>query len=104
MIEPRWFMSTSKIIFAAGIVASFLFMLHGCTRSTSTATTSAADSSPHKGRTQLWQENCNRCHNARSSRYYGDEQWDVAMHHMRIRGSLTAHETRQILEFLQSAN
>ena len=78
-------------------------ILHGCATSTKT-TAQTQQSSIHKGRTQLWQENCNLCHNARSSRYYSDEQWDIAMHHMRVRGSLTAHETREILEFLQAAN
>ena len=78
-------------------------ILHGCATSTKT-TAQTQQSSIHKGRTQLWQENCNLCHNARSSRYYSDEQWDIAMHHMRVRGYLTAHETREILEFLQSAN
>lgn len=57
-----------------------------------------------KGRAQLWSENCMKCHNARSSKYYNDEQWDVAMMHMRIRGNLTADETKSITEFLQSAN
>ena len=78
-------------------------ILHGCATSTKT-TAQTQQFSIHKGRTQLWQENCNLCHNARSSKYYSDEQWDIAMHHMRVRGSLTAHETREILEFLQSAN
>ena len=78
-------------------------MLQGCSTSDKTSAQTQKFSN-HKGRTQLWQENCNRCHNARSSRYYSDEQWDLAMHHMRIRGSLTAHETREILQFLQSAN
>ena len=78
-------------------------ILHGCATSDKMTPQTPA-SSAHKGRTQLWQENCNGCHNARSSKYYSDEQWDVAMHHMRVRGSLTAHETREILEFLQFAN
>ena len=33
-----------------------------------------------------------------------DAEWDVAMHHMRIRANLTAEEHRKILEFLKSAN
>ena len=96
-------MTANKIIILlAGIFLASI--LHGCTTSQSTTTATTEQSSTHKGRAQLWQENCNRCHNARSSKYYSDEQWDLAMHHMRIRGSLTAHETKAILEFLQSAN
>lgn len=57
-----------------------------------------------KGGAQLWAENCVRCHNIRSPSSYSDAQWEVAMHHMRIRANLTAEEHRKILEFLKSAN
>lgn len=57
-----------------------------------------------KSGTQLWTENCTRCHNDRSPAIYNDAQWEVAMHHMRIRANLTAEEHTKILEFLQSAN
>lgn len=57
-----------------------------------------------KGGAQLWAENCVRCHNIRSPSTYSDVEWDVAMHHMRIRANLTAEEHRKILQFLKSAN
>jgi len=57
-----------------------------------------------KGGAQLWAENCVRCHNIRSPSTYGDAEWEVAMHHMRIRANLTAEEHRKVLEFLKSAN
>ena len=57
-----------------------------------------------KGRAQLWQENCMRCHNMRSPTSYSDKEWEVAMHHMRVRANLTAEEHRRILEFLQASN
>ncbi len=57
-----------------------------------------------KSGTQLWSENCTRCHNDRSPASYSDAQWEVAMQHMRIRANLTVEEHRKILEFLQSAN
>ena len=57
-----------------------------------------------KGASQLWAENCVRCHNVRSPSVYSDAEWDVAMHHMRIRANLTADESMKILEFLKSAN
>lgn len=57
-----------------------------------------------KGGAQLWAENCVRCHNNRSPSTYSDAEWDVAMHHMRIRANLTAEEHRKILQFLKSAN
>lgn len=57
-----------------------------------------------KGGAQLWAQNCIRCHNVRSPSTYSDAEWEVAMHHMRIRANLTAEEHRKILEFLKSAN
>jgi len=57
-----------------------------------------------KGGAQLWGENCVRCHNIRSPSSYNDAEWDVAMHHMRIRANLTAEEHRKVMEFLKSAN
>jgi hypothetical protein len=59
---------------------------------------------PSRGRTQMWTENCIRCHNARSPGYYSDREWQVAMHHMRVRCSITPKEYEAILGFLQSAN
>jgi mono/diheme cytochrome c family protein len=68
------------------------------------ATASADSASAEKSGTQLWAENCTRCHGNRSPAAYSDSQWAVAMMHMRVRANLTAEEHRKILEFLQSAN
>lgn len=57
-----------------------------------------------KGGSQLWQENCQRCHNFRSPDTLNDAQWEVAVHHMRIRGNLTAEEHKAIVEFLKAGN
>ena len=59
---------------------------------------------PAKGAAQLWAENCVRCHNSRSPSSYSDTEWDVAMHHMRVRANLTADEYRTIVEFMKAAN
>ena len=67
-------------------------------------TTQATADAPVKGRAQMWSENCIRCHNARSPAYYSDREWDVAMQHMFVRCYLTAKETREIAQFIQSAN
>jgi hypothetical protein len=56
-----------------------------------------------KGRAQLWAENCPRCHNARPATFYTLREWDVAMHHMRVRCSLTAEEHRKIMEFFKAS-
>ena len=65
---------------------------------------SGSSMSTGKGGAQLWAESCMRCHNVRSPSIYGDAEWDVAMHHMRIRANLTAAESTKVLEFLKSAN
>jgi hypothetical protein len=57
-----------------------------------------------KGGAQLWAENCTRCHNMRPPTTYSDAEWEVAMHHMRIRANLTAVEHKKIVEFLKAAN
>lgn len=76
------------------------------TAETAATTTSAAKTTekPAKSGSQLWSENCARCHNMRSPSSYSDTEWDVVMHHMRVRASLTAEEHKKILEFLKSAN
>jgi len=53
---------------------------------------------------QLWAQNCARCHNSRSPSSYSDAQWDVAMLHMRVRANLTPTEHKAILEFLRAGN
>ena len=57
-----------------------------------------------KGGAQLWTENCMRCHNIRDPKSLGDDQWQVAVRHMRVRANLTAYEHEKILAFLKSAN
>ena len=56
-----------------------------------------------KGGSELWSENCGRCHNAPGASNYSSEHWDVIGTHMRMRAHVTAAETRKIVEFLQSA-
>ena len=56
-----------------------------------------------KGRAQLWAENCPRCHNARPATFYSLREWEVAMHHMRVRCPLTAEEHRKIMEFFKAS-
>jgi len=72
----------------------------------STTTSSAAQPSEKvaKDGSQLWSENCARCHNMRSPSSYSDAEWEVVMHHMRVRAHLTPEEHKAILEFLKSAN
>ena len=53
---------------------------------------------------QRWSEVCGQCHNLRSPGEYSDAQWQVAVHHMRVRVPLTGEDQRVILKFLQASN
>ena len=66
--------------------------------------TGTAKAPASKGAARLWAENCNRCHNIRPAGEFSDAQWDVIMHHMRVRANLTGEEHRQILTFLKASN
>ncbi len=53
---------------------------------------------------RAWAQNCMRCHNIRDPQERSDREWEVIVHHMRVRANLTAEEHRLILEFLKAAN
>jgi hypothetical protein len=57
-----------------------------------------------RGHAQMWEQNCGRCHNLRSPSSYSDKSWDIVEVHMRIRGTLTAEETKAIFDFLRAGN
>jgi len=74
-------------------------------RKTASESSGAASSDSYMGLTgeQLWSNNCLRCHNIRPPTMYGNAQWDVIVHHMRLRANITGQEQRAIVEFLKSA-
>lgn len=53
---------------------------------------------------ELWSNNCLRCHNIRPPTMYSNAQWDVIVHHMRLRANVTGAEQRAIVEFLKSSH
>ena len=57
-----------------------------------------------KSGSELWAENCRRCHNFRSPSGYSDSEWEAAMFHMRVRANLTGDEYESITKFLKSSN
>ena len=63
-----------------------------------------SDSSMQLSGQELWSNNCQRCHNTRSPAMYSDAQWDVIVHHMRVRANITGAEQRAIADFLKSAS
>ncbi len=105
-------------IACAGLLSVSLLFCSGC-RKTATMTeaeiaaedqtdhsaqTEVVAEGPSKGGAQAWSENCMRCHNLRPPHERSDREWDIIVHHMRVRANLTAEEHRLILDFLQAAN
>jgi hypothetical protein len=52
--------------------------------------------------TQLWGENCGRCHNAPGPGEFSNVHWDIIGTHMRIRTNITETEETKIIEYLKS--
>jgi hypothetical protein len=111
-LHTRW--TAALAVIAAMFVGAW--MVSGCasgdpppqgaSASPSTQPVHAAmmDSTTHKSGNQLWSENCSRCHNIRPPEYYSDAQWDIVVHHMRLRANITGEEQRKISEFLRASN
>ena len=74
-------------------------------QTTTTQSGGAVSSDSYMGLTgeELWSNNCMRCHNIRPPTMYSDAQWDVILHHMRLRANITGQEQRAIVAFLKSA-
>jgi nitrate/TMAO reductase-like tetraheme cytochrome c subunit len=74
-------------------------------RKRAATSTSAVSSDSYMGLTgeELWSNNCMRCHNIQPPTRYSNAQWDVIVHHMRLRANITGQEQRAIVEFLKSA-
>ncbi len=53
---------------------------------------------------ELWSNNCQRCHNIRAPSVYTPAQWEIIVHHMRVRANITGAEQRAIADFLRSAS
>ncbi len=68
------------------------------------AATSNNESNAGLSGEQLWSNNCLRCHNIRPPQMYTPAQWQVIVHHMRVRANLTGEDQRAILDFLKSAS
>ena len=105
-------MKISKYLSVAGLttlaLGAVVMLVAGCQapgghmHTNSAAVASAGKSG--KGGAQLWAENCLACHNVRSPSQYSDADWDLVMHHMRVRANLSATDTETITKFLRSAN
>ncbi len=55
-----------------------------------------------KSGSQLWSENCRRCHNSPPSSAFSNSQWEIVNTHMRQRAMLNEDEYKKVLDFLQA--
>ena len=85
----------TKIIIALAFIGYIIGFVSSCKSSQVVASKSGA---------QLWGETCVRCHNVPSPNIYSDQQWELTVSHMRLRGNLTKVESDKITEFLKAAN
>lgn len=52
--------------------------------------------------TQLWGENCGRCHNAPGPGEFSAANWEIIGKHMRVRANITESEEKKIIDYLKS--
>lgn len=84
-------MKRNTMIMLVGGVLALTAFIAGC------VTTKVSD----KSGTQLWSENCQRCHNTPPSSSFSNAQWEIINTHMRQRAMLTEEEYKKITEFMQ---
>jgi cytochrome c1 len=75
------------------IIVSVTFSLNSCAVSQQVS---------DKTGTQLWGENCGRCHNAPGPGELNAVNWDIVGKHMKVRANITDIEEKKIIEYLKS--
>jgi len=87
-----------KKLIVLTVLSAFIvivLLLNGC---------AASQKIEAKSGTQLWSENCQRCHNTPSPSTFSAEQWETIGLHMQTRALLTDKERNKIVDFLKSGN
>ena len=64
----------------------------------------SAPSSQEISGSEVWSQNCSRCHNMRPADDFSDGEWEVLVNHMAWRAQLTYEERRAVTQFLQAGN
>lgn len=86
-INSKYFITATLLLLIAN-----LSLLNGCKPSQQVAM---------KSGTQLWAENCQRCHNTPSPSSFSPEQWETVGMHMQTRALITEDEKNKIVNFLK---
>jgi hypothetical protein len=79
-------------LFVLGIGISFGIFFVGC---------KASQMVSNKTGTQLWSENCQKCHNTPSPNSFSPNQWETIGLHMQSRALITDDERNKIVAFLK---
>ncbi|NHA05570.1 cytochrome c [Mucilaginibacter rubeus] len=85
-------MKRNIIIVAAIALMSIVLIVESCVTSKKVA---------GKDGSQLWSENCQRCHNAPPISAFTSSEWGIVNLHMRQRAVLTDDQYKKILAFMQ---
>ena len=95
----------SVLVLLLGSTSCSLFAEPKTNRKADDKSSSGVSNDSYRGLSgeELWSNNCMRCHNIRPPTMYSDAQWDVIVHHMRLRANITGQEQRAIVAFLKSA-
>jgi cytochrome c553 len=72
-----------------------ILLMNGCSVSKKVA---------DKSGTQLWAENCARCHNAPPPGEFNNDNWEIVGMHMQVRANITQTDMEKIIDFMKSAN
>jgi len=83
-------------MYLLGIIFLVALGISGCTSVQKTADDESG--------VQLWAQNCQRCHESPPPNAYSDDQWDVAINHMRVRAHISGLQAQKVVSFLKSAN
>lgn len=87
-------MNRKIIITATLLIATIIVIIQSC------VSTKVTD----KSGSQLWSENCQRCHNTPPSSAFTNTQWEIVNTHMKQRAMLTDEEYKKILDFMQQGD
>jgi len=84
------------------ILLSILLMILLVTALSSLYSCAVSQQVTDKTGTQLWGENCGRCHNAPGPGELSAVNWDIVGKHMKVRANVTDAEEKKIIEYLKS--
>jgi nitrate/TMAO reductase-like tetraheme cytochrome c subunit len=107
-MKMRWKYLAALILLSLVLTGSFWDALAGSSERSETLAESngelKSESNGGLSGQELWSDNCQRCHNLRSPDMQTPVQWQIIVHHMRVRANITGADARAITDFLKSAS